>query len=168
MALIMFDEIFEVRRTDFLFKLPDEFKIERQAVIDRVPNREHGCQRRPFVVGSPSPFVSVAILVEGERRFIPLRSVGGLHVQVVVDRHRRIFLVSDDRAENHRVAGRRNDLRPGSQVVQILRRDLAASLDVGDPIGIAADAWSFDEGCEFVFEFVTAVADVVVEVLIKS
>src|SRR5262245_49636176 len=168
MAYVPLDEIFEVRRTDLLFEFPDEFEVERQAVIYGVTNGEHRRHRRTFVIGRSTPFVPVALLVESERRFVPFRRVGGLHVKMVIDRHRRVFRIGNERAEDHRETWRRDGLGFGPNVVQILRRDFAAAVDVPNSFGIAADARSFDERGEFIFEFVTGVANVVIEVLIES
>src|SRR4030095_2241602 len=94
-----------------LLELPEEVDVEGQPLLPGVPRAEEGRDRRTLVVGRAAASVLVALADEVEGRGVPVGTLGGLDVEVVVDGDRWVLRSAVEAAVNDRMTLRLVELR---------------------------------------------------------
>src|SRR5688572_9028398 len=106
-AQVRLDEVFKVGTPDLLLELPDELNIDRQFSLSREARAEECRQCRSLVVGRAASVILPIVRVENERRTFPLRFIGRLHVEMIVDSDSRKTRALKKASDDNRIAGRR-------------------------------------------------------------
>ena len=127
----------EAGAADLLLQLPEEVEAERHPPSHRVGHREEAGQRRALVVGGSSPEVAVAVDAHPERLALPLRLVGRLDVEVVVDHHRGSIGRAEHSVDVGLAAGA-PDLRRAAEVADEGHCLLGAALHHRSPVWLGA------------------------------
>ena len=136
----------EVGAADLFFQLPEELDVGAHAVLDRQPRAVERGQRRSLVVGRAAreparrPGAAARVARQLERRRAPALAVGGLHVQVVVDGHRRKRRVLEEAADHHREAAGVDGVDLRARLAQQVGAQLRARGHLGAAARIHADA----------------------------
>src|SRR5215831_21033841 len=107
------DEVREVRTANFLFQFPEKLDVEWHAVLHRKTRCQQGCQGWPLIIGGATSQITLTIALEHKGILLPLRLVGWLHVQVIVDSHSRIHRIDGQLAKHHGIAGCLDNLDRG-------------------------------------------------------
>jgi hypothetical protein len=118
-----------------------------------------------LVVRGAAAEVAVALLREGERLGVPRLRVlrGGLHVEVVVDRHRRAARVFAPAPVHDRRAGRVEDLGHAAETADRVGRELRAFLDRPLPRRVDRHRRDLDELFQQLLELCAALVGIVPE-----
>src|SRR5262245_6641416 len=134
-----------MRRADRLLELPQEADVHRRTVADRIGGTPQGGERWTLVVGRAAREVAVAPAGEAERIGAPLRTVGGLDVEVVVDGDRRPRGITREGSGDERMPAGLEDLRLAAARADVRRRALGGAAHVALPDGLDGDARDLDE-----------------------
>src|SRR5262249_40130951 len=106
---------------------------------------QQGCEGWTLIVGGPTSKVALAVAKEDKGRLLPLRLIGWLHVEVIVDRHRGVRRVDHQLAKEHRIPGRLYDLNRSPTGPQDGGGCLCTPLDVFGVGRVHTDSRNFDE-----------------------
>ena len=135
----------EVRTANFLFQFPEKLHIERHAVLHRKTRRQQGGEGWPLIVGGATPKIALTVAMEHKGGLLPLRLIGWLHVEVIVDRDGGIGRVDEQLAKEHGISRRLHDLDRSPTGLQDGGCCLRAPLDVCGVCRVHADGRNFDE-----------------------
>src|SRR5215470_2271414 len=111
-------EVRKVRTANFLLQFPEKLDVEWHTVLHRKARCQQGCQGWPLIVGGATSQITLTIALEHKGILLPLRLVGWLYVQVIVDSDRRIRWIDSQLAKYHRIARGLDDLNCGSTVLE--------------------------------------------------
>src|SRR5438094_4163488 len=103
-------EIREVWTANFLFQFPEKLDIEWHAMLHRKTRCQQGGQGWPLIVGGATSQITFTIALKHKGILLPLRLVGWLDVQVIVDSHSGIRRIDGQLAKHHRIARGFDDL----------------------------------------------------------
>jgi len=105
--------------------------VEGDVLIERVAGAEERRDRGTLVVGRAAPAVLVALADEVEGFGVPVGALGRLHVEMVVDGHRRIVRAAVEAAVDQGMALRLVQLRLRSGRLEERDGVLGGAADVG-------------------------------------
>jgi coproporphyrinogen III oxidase len=146
--------VLEVRTSYFFFQLPDEVNVQGKLLLERQSRAKECGKGRSFVIGRTPSDIAPVFPMEDERRTFPLRLVGRLDIEMVVDRYRRVVLSCKKSPDNDGIARSRNLLGSPATFPDVLDGVVCESLDVGASLRLRADSGNLDPFPEFGFEFV--------------
>ena len=155
LARVIFHRYFEIRRSDFLFELPQNAHVERDVRLARRANSPQRCERRAFVVCRPATEVAIAFFRERERIAVPRLGVTRcrLHVEMVVNRNAGcIGTAAVEAAENDGIAGRFEDRGLAAEIANRLRSQVSAATDVALSLRLGRDRRDLHEFLQSLLE----------------
>src|SRR6185369_302682 len=129
-------------------------------IVYSVTRRGHRGESGAFVVCSSAALVAAILIEERERRFIPFFGIGGLHVDVIVDRKGRIASAGLNSSKHDRVAGRFDYFGLSADGFKILASKLSPSTNVVISLGVHAYGWDFDYFGELGFKIVPGILNI--------
>ena len=124
--------------------------IERDPVIACKGGSGHGRKGRSLVIGGAPSFVTPAVYRENKWVGTPLGQIGGLDIEVIVDRNRGVPRTRDQGGMNNRVSL----VGTISAVAPALRRRPGGRIrtpDIGSPVRFRAHARHADKEGEILF-----------------
>src|SRR5438105_7900937 len=133
-----------MRTADLLLELPEEMDVDRDLALPGVPRAEERGHRRPLVVRRATAEVAITLPVELERRGLPVRTLRGLDVEVVVDRDRRVPVASIETAVDDRMDLGLEDPRPSAAALEQRHRVFGRPVHVPFPLGFHGDGRDLD------------------------
>src|SRR4029434_268574 len=93
----------KVRTANFLLQFPEKLDVEWDTVLHRNTRCQQGCQGWPLIVGGATAKITLTVALKHKGILLPLRLVGWLHVQVIVDSGSRIRRIDGPLAQHHRI-----------------------------------------------------------------
>ncbi len=142
----------KARAAHLFLGFPKKLKVEAHAILQGQASPKERGQGWPLVVGgaAAAPLVTLADQLEGRRP--PLVGFRGLHIQVIVDGHRRELGVLHQTSEDQGQSRRLDTFGLRSQFAQQRTALLRDPLHVGPTRRIHAHRRNFHQSGEFLLE----------------
>src|SRR5215470_3692930 len=97
-------EVRKMRTANFFFQFPEKLDVEWHAVLYRKTRCQQGSQRWPLIVSGATSKIALTVAMKHKGILLPLRLVGWLHIQMIVDRDGGIRGIDGQLAKHHRMA----------------------------------------------------------------
>lgn len=128
--------------------------VDREIFLDGETGAKEGGQRRSFIVRRTAAVVVSVLRVKDERRAFPLRFVGRLNVQMIVDSDSRTGLPRPESSDDNGISGRGDFFGGAPGLPDVSDRVIGQPFNVISVFGRGAHAGYLDPFSQFGFEFV--------------
>jgi coproporphyrinogen III oxidase len=144
----------EVRTTNFFFKFPDELDVDRKLPLKRQARAKERGQRRSLVIRRSATVIASIFGTEDEGRPGPLRFIGRLDIEMVVDGHGGVIRSALEAADHHRITRSGEFFRRPAAAANVREGVIREFVDVSTMVARCTDARYLNPFFQFGFKFV--------------